>query len=385
MGAARFVLLSSVGILVVTSGCSKRPDNVGGLPPDAAAKSVAAAVQDSAGATYTNPVIDDDFADPAVLRAKDGSLWIYATQVATGDRRINIQVTRTRDLVHYAPVTDALPTKPAWATTTQNFWAPHVVENGPDDFLLYYAADPDAKTGMCIGVARAKTANGPFKDIGAPLVCGKGFTTIDAFVLDDPQTKKRFLYWGSNSAPIVARELTADGVKFAPGSKVAEVFRPDPALPYEKLIEGPWIFVKDGKYVLFYSGDNCCGKNANYAVLVARADSALGPFTRRDKEHGGPVLLEKSETWLAPGHNAIAIDDRGQDWIVYHAIDPKRPSQPCLTQRPPGDKCGADGELPTRRPLLIDRLTWKDGWPTVEGRVPSAAPRPAPAAGGVTQ
>jgi len=326
--------------------------------------------------TYTNPLIDDDFADPAVLRGKDGTYWVYATQAVSGDRHVNIQVAHTRDLVHYESPADALPTKPTWASTTQNFWAPHAVQNGPEDFVLYYAADPDAKTGMCIGVARAKSAAGPFTDSGKPLVCGKGFTTIDAFVLDDPQSKKRYLYWGSNSAPFVARELTADGLAFAPGSAVHEVFRGDPAQPYERLIEGPWIMIKDGYYVLFYSGDNCCGKNASYAVLVARSKSALGPFTRRDAAHGGPVMLEKNERWLAPGHNAIATDDKGQDWIVYHAIDRKRPTQPC----PTGDAECAKHEPPTRRPLLIDRITWRDGWPTVVG--PSTTPQPAPAVGG---
>ena len=344
-----------------------RPESVAPRPPRTAA----------APGTYLNPVVDEDFADPAVLRAGDG-FWVYATQVATGAVRINIRVAHTRDLATYDAMGDALPTKPAWASHTQDFWAPHVIANGPADFVLYFAAQPDTKTGMCIGVAHATRAAGPFTDVGAPLVCGKGFTTIDPFVLDDPATKKRLLYWGSNSAPIVARELTPDGLRFAPGSEVTEVFRPDPAQRYERLIEAPWIVVRDGRYVLFYSGDNCCGKGASYAVLVARGSSALGPFTRRDAAHGGPVLLESSARWLAPGHNAVATDARGQDWIVYHAIDTQHPTQPCPA--PAGATCGPDGELPSRRPLLIDRLGWEDGWPQLEGRSASADARTRPAA-----
>ena len=322
-----------------------------------------------------------------MLRVKDGTFWVYATQVASGDRRVNIQVAQTRDLVKYGPITDALPTKPTWASKTQDFWAPHALQNGPNDFVLYYAANPDTKTGMCLGVARAKSPAGPFVDVGKPLVCGKGFTVIDAFVLDDPQTKKRYMYWGSNSAPFYAREMTADGIAFAPGSKDIEVFRGDPKQPYENLIEGPWIVIKDGYYVMFYSGDNCCGKKANYAVLVARSKSALGPYERRDAAQGGPVMLEKNARWVAPGHNAIATDDRGQDWIVYHAIDPKQPSQPCPSAKSGVTEegvlaCNKGGELPSRRPLLIDRITWRDGWPTVEGRGASTTPQPAPALGG---
>jgi len=36
-------------------------------------------------------------------------------------------------------------------------------------------------------------------------------------------------------------------------------------------------------------------------------------------------------------------------------------------------------EVNTRRVLLIDRVTYRDGWPQVEGDGPSSEPRAAPA------
>ena len=74
--------------------------------------------------TYVNPVIDRDFPDPAVLRAPDGWFYAYATQSESNGRMLNIQVARSRDLVQWALLGDALPGKPRWAATRQEFWAP---------------------------------------------------------------------------------------------------------------------------------------------------------------------------------------------------------------------------------------------------------------------
>ena len=60
-------------------------------------------------------------------------------------------------------------------------------------------------------------------------------------------------------------------------------------------------------------------------------------------------------------------DARGDDWLVYHAVDPRRP------------RGAADADPNTRRVLLMDRLVYRDGWPAVEGGRPSDGPRPAPA------
>ena len=42
---------------------------------------------------------------------------------------LNIQVARSADLVGWTRLGDALPAKPAWASQTQDFWAPHVAEH----------------------------------------------------------------------------------------------------------------------------------------------------------------------------------------------------------------------------------------------------------------
>jgi arabinan endo-1,5-alpha-L-arabinosidase len=318
-------------------------------------------------ATYANPVLDADFPDPAVLRAEDGFYYAYATQGERDGRMHNIQVARSSDLVRWDQLADALPAKPGWASKTQDFWAPHVAEHD-GRYYLYYSAKPDAaltdtSRGLCLAVATAARPEGPFTDIGKPLGCGEGFVNIDPMSYDDPATGERLLYWGSGFGPIKVQALGRDRVSFAPGSRpidlVAVVKTDDPA-NYRRLVEGAWVHYRAPYYYLFFSGDNCCGPNAHYAALVARSKSATGPFEVREE----PVVALRGN-WIAPGHNAVATDSAGNDWVVYHAVDRRRPRS-----RPEAD-------INSRRVMLIDRLIWDGGWPRIDG--PSEGPRPAPA------
>ena len=315
-----------------------------------------------AAANLTNPVLDADFPDPAVLRASDGFYYAYATQGGGDGGPIhNIQAARSRDLARWERLGDVLPVKPRWAARTQDFWAPHVTEHR-GRFFLYYSAKPDValadpKRGLCLAVAVADRPTGPFTDVGAPLQCGEGFVNIDPMAYDDPATGKRLLYWGSGFGPIKVRELRPDRVSFVPGGPTIDLVQPvrteDPR-EYARLIEGAWVVRRGGWYYLFYSGDNCCGPKAHYAVMVARSRSATGPFERHPTVEGrSRAILEADARWIAPGHNSIATDARGNDWIVYHAVDRRRP------RAKPAD------EVNSRRVMLIARVDWRDGWPRV--------------------
>lgn len=337
--------------------------------------SCAAPLAQRPAATFANPVLDADFPDPALIRAPDGFYYAYATQSEVSGKWVNIQLARSSDLVTWQHLGDALPAKPGWASKTQDFWAPHVARHG-DTYYLYYSAKPDAaltdtKRGLCLAVATAGGPMGPFVDIGKPLQCGDGFVNIDPMSFDDPATGKRLLYWGSGFQPIKVQELAEDRISFAPGSKLINLIatvKTDEPSDYRKLIEGAWVIRRGEYYYLFYSGDNCCGPRAHYAVLVARSRSATGPFEPMTGPggSGGSVILEAGGNWFAPGHNAIVTDAAGNDWIVYHAVDTRRP------RTKPAD------DVNTRRIMLIDRIEWVDGWPRIAGNVPSVQPLPAP-------
>jgi arabinan endo-1,5-alpha-L-arabinosidase len=323
------------------------------------------------GGTFVNPVLDRDFPDPAVLRGSDGFYYVYATQGGGA----NIQLARSRDLVAWEALPDALPVKPAWAAKTQDLWAPHVSEAG-GRFYLYYSAKPDAaltdtSRGLCLAVATSDRPEGPFTDIGRPLQCGPGFVNIDPMAYDDPATGKRLLYWGSGFQPIKVQELAPDRVSFAAGSVPVDLIAPvkseDPA-EYQRLIEGAWITRRDGWYYLFYSGDNCCGPKAHYAALVARSRSATGPFETLAQATGAgsSAILEARGNWVAPGHNSVVEDEAGDHWMLYHAVDSRKP------------RTKASDDINTRRVMLIDRLVWRDGWPRLATGGPSETAQPAP-------
>jgi arabinan endo-1,5-alpha-L-arabinosidase len=320
--------------------------------------------------SYTNPVFDYDFPDPAILRANDGWYYLYATQGTTPEFEYhNIQAARSQDLVNWERLPDALPEKPVWAKYTWDFWAPHVVYYD-GLYYMYYSADPDDGTGLCLAVATATEPAGPFTDKGEPLKCGPGFANIDPFPFDDPQTGTRYLYWGSNSTPIRVQELAPDRLNFQPDTVPTSVLIPEQGRPYEGLLEGAWVIYRDGFYYLFTSGDACCGEGAHYAVMVARSTSATGPFEKLGDANGSgsSVILEANTVWTAPGHNAIIRDASGQDWILYHAINAKDPGH--------NDVVPNDDYFP--RVLLIDPVLYQAGWPHIPDGSPSYEERTGP-------
>lgn len=324
-------------------------------------------------ATYQNPIWDDDFPDPTIIRASDGWYYAYGTQTKRAGVILNLQVARSQNLVQWEFLGEGLPDKPAWARHTQKIWAPHVSEHA-GRFYLYYSALPDNTDTYCLAVATASSPAGPFTDIGQPLLCGPGFRNIDPMAFDDPATGQRLLYWGSGFGPLFVRELAEDRISFAPGSQAKALVEPVPTDHpdnYQRLIEGSWVLLRGGWYYLFYSGNNCCGDDAHYGVMVARARHATGPFETLAQAtgHGHSIILEGNAHWRAPGHNSIVTDAAGHDWLAYHAIDPQQPTFDAID----------DAQGYSRRVMLLDRLHYgPDGWPHLEDGSPSRTSRPAP-------
>jgi arabinan endo-1,5-alpha-L-arabinosidase len=305
-------------------------------------------------AEYTNPVIRWDFADPHVMKASDGFYYAYSTEHLTYDRLAYIQVARSRDLVNWELLPDAMPEKPEWANTTRDFWAPGVME-ADGRYYMYFSGIHDERESMCLGVARSGTPGGPFVPEKFPLRCGDGFENIDPMPFDDPQTGKSLLYWGSDGAPISVQPLARDRLSFAPGSRAKDLVFPDIIQPYERLAEGAFVVYRDGYYYLFYSGDDCCSPAPSYAVMVARSRSAMGPFEKRSEKTGvwgSNVILQQNDRWEGTGHTSVVRDEAGRDWIFYHAIDPD-------------DRYNPGTEAP-KRPMLMDPIVYRSGWPEIE-------------------
>jgi arabinan endo-1,5-alpha-L-arabinosidase len=316
------------------------------------------------GPTYLNPVLARDFPDPAILHAPDGFFYAYATQTIRDGATVNIQGARSRNLVDWEYLGEMLPQKPTWGRSKQSFWAPHVLHDAAQGkYFMYYSAETDHRPGKCLAVATADRPAGPFTDSGEPMLCGEKFEHIDPMAFDDPKSGKRLLYWGSGFQPIRVRELDASRLNFTTGSAAVDLVLPGPGTGHDALVEAAWVAYRDPVYYLYYSTGLCCGPHARYSITIAKSYSAFGPF-----EPLGTPILGNNGFWRAPGHNSVVTDARGDDWLLYHAIDATREH---FEDRVAG-KWSA-------RLMLLDRIFYQDGWPRVAGDQPSVTRGPAPA------
>ncbi|RKS73738.1 glycosyl hydrolase family 43 [Motilibacter peucedani] len=321
---------------------------------------------------YVNPVLHgvaDTFADPSVIRGKDGWWYAYGTSdpLREGEGTPHwLPIVRSKDLVRWTHVGDAFTatTLPSWADTAPGLglWAPDI-RYVDGEYRLYYVVtqttvSPD-RDDNAIGMATAPTPAGPWTDSGAPVVAPRGnggpgnyLWTFDPDVVTDADGSQHIVY-GSYYGGLWTAPLDPSGRRTTgPATQIA----------IDNKFEGAYLVHRSGWWYLFASTANCCaGPTTGYSVQVGRSRSITGPFVdaqgislMASRTGGTPVLRQNGNRWIGTGHNALLTDLTGQDWIVYHAIDR---GDPWLDE--PGGI--------NQRPMLMDRLDWVGGWPVVDG------------------
>ena len=328
---------------------------------------------------YANAVSDsfsDTFADPSVIRGRDGWWYAYATSdpLRAGDAPGAMHMARTRDWSSWqylGTVFDA-GNRPSWATPTAGLWAPDIRYIAGQYVLYFTVTDTTLNPGddSAIGVATASSPAGPWTPTGAPAVPprpapGGGFLwTFDPAGFTDVDGQ-RYLYFGSYFGGLWATRVSADGL--TPVGTATQV-------AIDNRYEGSFVVRHDDWYYLMGSAANCCaGPTTGYSVFAGRSRSPLGPFVDAEgtslltsRVGGTLVLTQNGNRFVGAGHHAVITDAEGRDFIAYHALDR---TNPWLTST-----FGIN-----RRPMLIDRLDWVDGWPrTRAGAGPSDTPQPAP-------
>ncbi|TFI56862.1 glycoside hydrolase family 43 [Sphingomonas parva] len=114
--------------------------------------------------------------------------------------------------------------------------------------------------------------------------------------------------------PILAQRLAPDGAALL--GEPQTVLTND--LPWEgHLIEGPWVTRQQGRYWLFYAGNDFT--SPSYGIGVAVADHPLGPYEKQPE----PVL-RSGRDWIAPGHASVAQGPDGTPQLFFHAFFPGR-------------------------------------------------------------
>ena len=255
-----------------------------------------------------NPVFPGWYADPEGI-IFDKKYWIYPTYSAPYEKQVFFDAFSSPDLVNWTKherILDTMNVK--WAKRA--VWAPAIVKKDEKYFLFFGANDiqSDQEYGG-IGVAVADNPAGPFKDyLGKPLIdkFHNGAQPIDQFVFHDQDGQYYMIYGGWRHCNMA--KLNADFTGFVPfpdGSTFKEITP-------EGYVEGPFMFIRNGKYYFMWSEGGWTGPN--YSVAYAIADSPFGPFQRI-----GKILQQDPTVATGAGHHSvIQVPNKDQYYIVYH-------------------------------------------------------------------
>lgn len=293
--------------------------------------------------SYTNPVIDYSLPDPTIIKGDDGYFYLYATEDIK-----NLPIHRSKNLVDWEYVGTAFTkaTRPTFEPKG-GIWAPDIEKIG-NQYVLYYSMSTWGGEWTCgVGIATADKPEGPFTDRGKLFRSNEIDiqNCIDPFYIEDKG--KKYLFWGSFHG-LYGTELSANGFSLKKDAPMVQIAG--------TAYEGIYIHKRDGYYYLFASIGRCCeGLNSTYTTVVGRSKSLFGPYVdksgKRMLKNNHEVLIQKNEAFVGPGHNSELITDKnGEDWLFYHAINVAKPEG---------------------RALMLDKVQWKEGWPSVGDSTPS--------------
>lgn len=255
-----------------------------------------------------NPIFPGWYADPEVV-IFNKTYWIYPTYSAAYNDQVFMDAFSSKDLVNWQKherIVDTSAIKWAWRC----MWAPSIVKKKRKYYLFFGANDiqSDKEPGG-IGVAVSKKPQGPFKDhLGKPLVDKfyNGAQPIDQYVFKDKDGQYYLIYGGWRHCNIAKLNKNFTGfIPFADGQTFKEITP-------ENYVEGPLMFIRNGKYYFMWSEGGWTGPD--YFVAYAIADSPLGPFKRV-----GRILQQDLSIANGAGHNSVMqIPGKDQWYFVYH-------------------------------------------------------------------
>jgi arabinan endo-1,5-alpha-L-arabinosidase len=311
--------------------------------------------------------------DPCIIREGD-TYYVFCTTM-NADKKAQIPIRTSKDLVKWELAGYVFPNIPAWAykqiPDTIGMWAPDIsFVNGT--YYLYYAVSSFGTNRSTIGFATnvtldPKSPKYKWVDHGVVFESFKNdnYNCIDPTHMVDREGN-HWLAFGSFWAGIMMLKLDPKTGKPTPGDRhlINLAQRPTPEGGLDT-IEANFMIERNGYYYLFASYDYCCkGIFSTYYTAMGRSKSITGPYLDKlghpmTQGYGSVVLKadqEEKGRWRGPGHCAVLHDKDGKDYIVYHAYN-KPPDMKHLSE--------ADKKLVGAPYLRIAPLVWsKDGWPT---------------------
>jgi len=255
-----------------------------------------------------NPVFPGWYADPEGI-IYNRKFWIFPTYSAPYKDQVFMDAFSSKDLTKWkkhARIIDTVAV--SWAEKAM--WAPSVIERKGKYYLFFGANDiqSDEETGG-IGIAVAEKPEGPYRDyLGKPLIdkFHNGAQPIDQFVFEDSDGRLYLIYGGWRHCNIVRLKDDLTGVEPLEDGTLFREITP------EGYVEGPFMFIRNGKYYFMWSEGGWTGPN--YSVAYAIGDSPFGPFERI-----GKILQQDPSIATGAGHHSvIRIPGTEKYYIVYH-------------------------------------------------------------------
>jgi hypothetical protein len=184
-------------------------------------------------------------------------------------------------------------------STTFSMWAPDcIARNGKYYFYFPSNAKAGSGRGFSVGVAVADNPAGPYTPQPEPIKNVQGVDPCP-FIDKDGQA---YLYWSLNR--IYAAKLKDNMLELASGPVVIG------DLPKEGLVEGPYLFERNGIYYMTYPHVQNKIERLEYAI----SDNPMGPF----KITG--VIMDESPMGCWTNHHSV-IEFNNQWYLFYHEND----------------------------------------------------------------
>ncbi len=255
-----------------------------------------------------NPIFEGWYADPEGV-IFDKKYWIFPTYSDKYEKQVFLDAFSSKDLINWTKHHRIIDTSEVkWLKYAM--WAPAIIKKDKK-YYLFFAGNDILNNNQIggIGVGVADKPEGPYKDLlGKPLIdkIVNGAQPIDQFVFKDKDGTYYMYYGGWGHCNVVKLKDDFTGiVPFDDGELYKEVTP-------ENYVEGPFMFIKDGKYYFMWSEGGWGGPD--YCVAYAIADSPFGPFRRIDK-----ILKQDASVATGAGHHSVIHEPKSDKYyIVYH-------------------------------------------------------------------
>jgi hypothetical protein len=257
-----------------------------------------------------NPIIRDQFSADPSARVFKGKVYLFPSHDIPAPKEFarkdwfcmrdyhEFSSSNLTDWTDHGVI--VIQTKVNWVdSTSYSMWAPDcIARNGKYYFYFPANARGSSGRGFGIGVAVADNPTGPFTPQPEPINNVHGIDPCP-FIDKDGQA---YIYYSLNR--IFVAKLKDNMLELASEPQVIG------DLPKQGLVEGPYLFERNGIYYMTYPHVQNKIERLEYAM----ADNPMGPF----KVTG--VIMDESPTGCWTIHQSV-VEFKNQWYLFYHHND----------------------------------------------------------------